>query len=97
MWTARGEEYRLNLQAILTTSDIVLRQRETRDEGSRVVAWFPFSQIAVAVVGGGLSGDENGCAEAIWKEGYDWSPTCLDWGGGRGEGEEEGFKIFLGD
>lgn len=34
--------------------------------------------------GGGLGGDENGCAETILKEGSCLSPTCLDWVDGMG-------------
>lgn len=36
--------------------------------------------------GGGLGGDENGCAETISKEGGCLSPTCLDWADGSGHG-----------
>ena len=36
--------------------------------------------------GAGFSGDENGCAETISKEGCCWGPTCLDWEAGSGRG-----------
>lgn len=51
----------------------------------------------MAAAGGGSSGDENGCAETIWKEGHGWSPTGLDWEVVGAWGEEEGFQSFLGD
>lgn len=60
---AWGEEYKLTLQAVLRTSDIVLRQWETSDEGK--AGWQPGFHFnkSLAAVGSGLSGDKNRCEE----------------------------------
>lgn len=65
LWRAWGEEYTLTLQAVLRTSDIVLRHWETSDEGK--AGWqsgFHFNK-SLAAVSSRLSGDKNGCEDTI--------------------------------